>query len=159
MSTTQFKSKTYIYILFSLDALLLCQMINIGKWGSPDGGLSSAGQHSLLLPDVSLHGVGKTTTSSTCPSDFGFGPLVSGCRDDSDFTLLFEEIMFSIVPSACFLVLAFHQALFLRKQVGKPGKSLLELSKIVCYPLPLPHMWGKIIIIIIIIIISYTHIL
>ena len=44
--------------------------------------------------------------SSTCLNDDSFGPAVSGCRGDFDFTLTFEEIILSIVPSVCFILLA-----------------------------------------------------
>ncbi|CAH0020515.1 unnamed protein product [Clonostachys rhizophaga] len=39
----------------------------------------------------------------TCPSDNTFGPIVHGCRDDFDFTLLFEHLFFTIVPCAVFI--------------------------------------------------------
>ncbi|CAH0048134.1 unnamed protein product [Clonostachys solani] len=39
----------------------------------------------------------------TCPSDDTFGPIVHGCRDDFDFTLLFEHLFFTIVPCAIFI--------------------------------------------------------
>jgi hypothetical protein len=39
----------------------------------------------------------------TCPSDDTFGPIVHGCRDDFDFTLLFEHLFFTIVPCTVFI--------------------------------------------------------
>ncbi|KAM7197970.1 P-loop containing nucleoside triphosphate hydrolase protein [Naviculisporaceae sp. PSN 640] len=41
-----------------------------------------------------------------CPSDREFGPAVSGCRGNFDFTIKFEDIILSLVPSALFFVLA-----------------------------------------------------
>jgi ATP-binding cassette subfamily C (CFTR/MRP) protein 1 len=44
--------------------------------------------------------------SSFCPSsaDDAFGPQVQDCRGGLDFTLRFEHIIFTIVPSIAFLV-------------------------------------------------------
>lgn len=37
--------------------------------------------------------------------DDGWGPFTVGCRDGRfDFTLFFEQVVFTIVPSACFLL-------------------------------------------------------
>ncbi|KAI8623501.1 ABC transporter [Xylariaceae sp. FL1651] len=41
-----------------------------------------------------------------CPSDSTFGPAVSNCRGGFDFTIEFEDIVLSLVPSSLFLVLA-----------------------------------------------------
>lgn len=38
--------------------------------------------------------------------DSSFGPVVSGCRDDFDFTLAFELYFFLIAPAALFLLVA-----------------------------------------------------
>jgi hypothetical protein len=35
-----------------------------------------------------------------------FGPVVQGCLDDFDFTLLFEETVLFVVPASCLLLLA-----------------------------------------------------
>ncbi|KAK5994354.1 ABC transporter FGM5 [Cladobotryum mycophilum] len=43
---------------------------------------------------------------SACLNDATFGPFVHGCRDDFDFTLQFERIIFSIIPSSCFVVIS-----------------------------------------------------
>lgn len=44
--------------------------------------------------------------NSTCTSasDDVFGPAVHGCRDNFDFTLLFEQTILSIAPSALLLL-------------------------------------------------------
>ncbi|KAJ5772369.1 multidrug resistance protein [Penicillium odoratum] len=39
-------------------------------------------------------------------ADSSFGPVVSGCRDDFDFTLAFELYFFLIAPAALFLLIA-----------------------------------------------------
>lgn len=36
-----------------------------------------------------------------------FGPVVHGCQDDFDFTLLFEETILFLLPALCMLLLAF----------------------------------------------------
>ena len=41
---------------------------------------------------------------SVCSSDDVFGPVVDGCRGGFDFTLLFEQSILSIGPSAIFLL-------------------------------------------------------
>ena len=44
---------------------------------------------------------------STCHvNDNAFGPTVQGCRDNFDFTLLFEQSILSIGPSVLLLLLA-----------------------------------------------------
>lgn len=35
-----------------------------------------------------------------------FGPVVRGCLDDFDFTLLFEETVLFVLPASCMLLLA-----------------------------------------------------
>lgn len=41
-----------------------------------------------------------------CINDNAFGPAVDGCRGDFDFTVVFEQSILSILPSACFITLA-----------------------------------------------------
>ncbi|CEJ91550.1 hypothetical protein VHEMI07252 [[Torrubiella] hemipterigena] len=41
-----------------------------------------------------------------CPSDNSFGPTVGGCRDDFDFTVLFEQTVFTLTPSCFFILLS-----------------------------------------------------
>ncbi|KAI1340793.1 ATPase-like protein [Xylariaceae sp. FL0016] len=40
---------------------------------------------------------------SACPADSLFGPSVSGCRDDFDFTIKFESSILSLLPSCVFV--------------------------------------------------------
>ena len=57
-----------------------------------------------------------TSDCSTCLNDNAFGPVVSGCRDDFDFTITFEKAMLSITPSACFLALACLRIIWLSRK-------------------------------------------
>ncbi|KAG4444331.1 hypothetical protein IFR05_000205 [Cadophora sp. M221] len=50
---------------------------------------------------------------SGCQDDRSFGPAVRGCRDDFDFTIRFENIFFSLIPSSIFAVLAIPRVLVL----------------------------------------------
>ena len=45
-------------------------------------------------------------TNKSCLNDDTIGPAVEGCRGDFDFTLLFEQVFFRIVPSSIFLLAA-----------------------------------------------------
>lgn len=88
---------------------------------------------SIFSPKFDGTGFGQHNIS-TCRSDATFGPSVSGCRDDNDFTLFFEETLFSIVPSCCFLVLAILRlhALYSEKAKQRSSSVVLRLSKLVC---------------------------
>lgn len=56
--------------------------------------------------------------NSACLNDGAFGPSAVGCRDDFDFTTLFEQVLLSITPSVCFLLLALLRIGYL---LQKPG--------------------------------------
>ncbi|KAF5020407.1 hypothetical protein F66182_7569 [Fusarium sp. NRRL 66182] len=51
-----------------------------------------------------------------CRNDDTFGPIVQGCRGNFDFTVQFEEIFFSVVPSCLFLILALVRLLQLSRK-------------------------------------------
>jgi hypothetical protein len=72
------------------------------------------------------------TGNQTCLNDDKFGPVVVGCRDDFDFTVVFEQAIFSIVPSSLFILLGFPRLAVLlnRPQVLK-GRAF-QLVKAVC---------------------------
>ncbi|KAK7942741.1 P-loop containing nucleoside triphosphate hydrolase protein [Apiospora aurea] len=73
---------------------------------------------------------------STCKNDNLIGPNVSGCRDDFDFTVKFELVVFSVVPSAIFLVLALWRTLHLSRKptiINEPALQLLKLGCITAY--------------------------
>lgn len=42
----------------------------------------------------------------SCQSDNSFGPAIDGCRNNFDFTVLFEQIIFTLAPSCLFIVLS-----------------------------------------------------
>ena len=42
----------------------------------------------------------------SCVNDGSFGPAVQGCRGDFDFTQQFEQVVFSVIPTAVFLMLS-----------------------------------------------------
>ncbi|KAI0879864.1 P-loop containing nucleoside triphosphate hydrolase protein [Annulohypoxylon maeteangense] len=53
---------------------------------------------------------------SGCPSDESFGPTVQGCRDDFDFTIMFEKIFFTLIPTAVFIAICLPRATFLARK-------------------------------------------
>jgi hypothetical protein len=70
---------------------------------------------------------------STCNNDNSLGPGVSGCRDNFDFTIKFEQLFFSIVPSALFIILAtLRTVLSIRKPsvVHAPTSRLIKLVSV-----------------------------
>lgn len=76
----------------------------------------------------------------TLCDDSAFGPTVTGCRGDFDFTLLFEQAFLSIAPSALFLLCAAGRlgALWSRTRTGKrqvagTGFQRIKLATVVCY--------------------------
>jgi hypothetical protein len=77
----------------------------------------------------------RSTSASACYNDdIIIGPGVTGCRDNFDFTIAFEDSILSLVPSVCFLFLALLRIFHL---YGKPslvsGRGLLY-AKLVSYP-------------------------
>ncbi|KAK8106268.1 P-loop containing nucleoside triphosphate hydrolase protein [Apiospora kogelbergensis] len=44
-----------------------------------------------------------------------FGPLVQGCRDNFDFTLSFEQYIFTILPASALLIAAPLRIFHLRR--------------------------------------------
>lgn len=50
---------------------------------------------------------------SACPDDETFGPTVTACRDNFDFTIKFERIFLSLIPSSVFIAVALSRVLFL----------------------------------------------
>ncbi|KAJ5096778.1 hypothetical protein N7456_007499, partial [Penicillium angulare] len=52
-----------------------------------------------------------------CTDDTSFGPVVVGCRGNFDFTLKFEKIILTILPSAIFIALAIPRVVVL---AGRP---------------------------------------
>lgn len=43
------------------------------------------------------------------PDDTSFGPVIAVCRRTFDFTVLFEQVILSLLPSVVFILLALAQ--------------------------------------------------
>lgn len=73
-------------------------------------------------------------SSSTCLNDDTLGPVVKGCRNDFDFTINFELVFFSLVPSSIFIGLSILRCaqLFKRPKVVDTG-ILLPLKLVRCH--------------------------
>lgn len=70
----------------------------------------------------------------TCDrADNVFGPTIRGCRDDTDFTLLFEQSFLSLLPAVCFLACSVYRYFELakKKRVLKTSLDWLILTKVV----------------------------
>jgi hypothetical protein len=66
---------------------------------------------------------------TNCTGDDAFGPVIQGCRDEFDFTMRFERIMFSIVPSSAFLTVSLIRiAIVIRRGTGSLTKSPVLLA-------------------------------
>ncbi|KAF2010399.1 P-loop containing nucleoside triphosphate hydrolase protein [Aaosphaeria arxii CBS 175.79] len=65
-----------------------------------------------------------------CRNDYSFGPIVEGCHNSFDFTVLFEAIFFSLVPSALFFLVFLGRLFYLLRSKVKTEKSILALFKI-----------------------------
>ncbi|KAM6480577.1 P-loop containing nucleoside triphosphate hydrolase protein [Trichoderma sp. SZMC 28011] len=68
---------------------------------------------------------------SACANDDAFGPAVEGCRGNFDFTVAFEEVILSILPSACFAILAALRLVSLSRQSHTTANILLRNVKVV----------------------------
>lgn len=68
---------------------------------------------------------------STCNGDESIGPGVSGCRDEFDFTITFELVFFSILPSAVFIILSLWRSLVLSSRPIIVNAPILQLVKLV----------------------------
>jgi hypothetical protein len=67
-------------------------------------------------------------------ADQRFGPRVVGCRDNFDFTLLFEQIVLSLAPSALLVILSICRVLQLRRHNVKTLPTFLHYGKSVRIP-------------------------
>jgi ATP-binding cassette subfamily C (CFTR/MRP) protein 1 len=64
--------------------------------------------------------------------DDTFGPWAGpDCRSGFDFTLLFEEFIFSILPTACLLSIAPFRIFYLCRKQNKLRRSRLLFTKLV----------------------------
>ena len=69
--------------------------------------------------------------ASSC-QDNVFGPVVHGCRSDFDFTLLFEQSILAIGPTALLLLVAPSRIRMLLRSSKKTVPNQLGLIKSVC---------------------------
>lgn len=69
--------------------------------------------------------------SSACLNDDSFGPVVEGCRDDFDFTIRFELIFFSLIPTSIFIVLAAVRIGYLSPRSRIVGSVAFQVLKLV----------------------------
>ncbi|KAF6815977.1 hypothetical protein CSOJ01_03246 [Colletotrichum sojae] len=91
------------------------------------------------------------TANKSCPSqgDYEFGPVVDPCVRKFDFTLLFEDTILSIVPSAVFIILAALRILSLRSVQPNVSGNVFRLIKLVliCFltaiPVALTALWAR----------------
>ncbi|KAF5027367.1 hypothetical protein F66182_527 [Fusarium sp. NRRL 66182] len=77
--------------------------------------------------------------------DAGFGPFITGCRHDFDFTLLFQYTILSIAPSVLFVAAALVRILHLRRTAALPRKRKrqhLKLAAIALYAVEQPIVLG-----------------
>ncbi|ORY61431.1 putative ABC multidrug transporter [Pseudomassariella vexata] len=67
---------------------------------------------------------------STCSQDDAIGPVVLGCRDGFDFTVKFEQIFLSLVPSVIFIVLSVWRICLMARKPTVIDAPLLQLTKL-----------------------------
>lgn len=74
------------------------------------------------------------TSSVPCAlgMDNTFGPFVKGCRDDFDFTLLFEQGIMTMAPAAFLLLLMLPRIYQLSMLNLKTKRNWVYWSKCVC---------------------------
>ena len=68
--------------------------------------------------------------SCSFDAEKSFGPVVSSCRRSFDFTLLFEEVSFQILPSALFLLFVGFRLLFLVRAPASVHIGALSILKL-----------------------------
>ncbi|KAJ5903786.1 hypothetical protein N7504_006169, partial [Penicillium tannophilum] len=67
----------------------------------------------------------------SCVDDASFGPIVKGCRGNFDFTLKFEKIVLSILPSVIFIVLSVPRAIHLARKRRTVDGTTFQFVKLV----------------------------
>jgi len=65
-------------------------------------------------------------------NDQTLGPGIRGCRDDFDFTVQFEQLFFSLAPSAVFIFLSVWRSIALALRPAAVEAPRLWLGKLVC---------------------------
>lgn len=71
----------------------------------------------------------------SCVDDASFGPIVKGCRGDFDFTLKFEKIILSILPSLIFTALSIPRIIHLARKRRTVDGTTFQCVKLVSFPL------------------------
>lgn len=70
-----------------------------------------------------------------CNNDNTFGPSVSGCRDNFDFTALFEQVIFTLVPACVFIAASLASVVaLLRRPVIVLAPRFLALKVVGTWP-------------------------
>ncbi|KAI0843264.1 P-loop containing nucleoside triphosphate hydrolase protein [Hypoxylon sp. FL0890] len=64
-----------------------------------------------------------------CLNDKAFGPTVQGCRGDFDFTIVFEKIFFTLIPTAVFIAFCLPRVVLLAHRPVIVGGGLLRSLK------------------------------
>jgi hypothetical protein len=64
-----------------------------------------------------------------CAGDGSFGPVIQGCRDDYDFTLLFQQMVLRLGPAIIFVVLGTVNALSLRRKSRRKCVASIAMYK------------------------------
>ncbi|KAK2601395.1 hypothetical protein N8I77_010849 [Diaporthe amygdali] len=68
---------------------------------------------------------------SGCRNDGAIVSVAVGCRGDFDFTIKFEKIVFSLIPSALFIVASVPRIVLLRRRNVLVDGALLRFAKLV----------------------------
>lgn len=68
---------------------------------------------------------------SGCAEDVDFGPSVRDCRGGFDFTIKFENIIFSMLPSAIFIAVAAARLFVLLRKTRVVDGGWFQLTKVV----------------------------
>jgi hypothetical protein len=69
----------------------------------------------------------------SCVNDASFGPIVKGCRGNFDFTLKFERIILSILPSVVFIALSVPRAIHLARERRTVNGTTFQFVKLVSF--------------------------
>lgn len=73
----------------------------------------------------------------TCENDDTLGPVVRGCRGDFDFTILFEQTFFVLIPACLFIPLSLGSIAKLHRRpvvVSAQGVALAKLARLFDIP-------------------------
>lgn len=69
-------------------------------------------------------------SACTDANDQSLGPSVIGCRGDFDFTVKFEQVVFSLVPSVIFVIASLWRIALIIRRPTIVGAPLLQLAKL-----------------------------